>query len=217
MKLVLYYAPVSCAMVPYINLTEAGADFEVVALNLRADQHHRPEYLRINPKRKVPALVIDGEVLTENVAISQFIAHAFPNARLLPADAKQHWQAVSLLAFCASAIHPALTPNNRPTRYCETPGSEESVKQCAQRLLDQHFTVVENLLAGRQWFFDHYTAPDAYFFWAFLRASRFDLKYLDLAKFTHCQAHFARMKQRPSVQRLLAFEQQTQESFAKSS
>lgn len=214
MKLVLYYAPVSCAMVPYINLSEAGADFEVVAINLRADQHQRPEYLQINPKHKVPALVIDGDVLTENVAINLWIARTFAPARLLPADAKQEWQAVSLMAWFASGIHPALTPNNRPTRFCTTPGSEESVKQCAQRLLDDHFTLADSLLRDRDWFFDHYTAPDAYFFWAFLCATRFDLKYLDLSKFKHCQAHLERMKQRPSVQRLLALEQRTQAAFA---
>ena len=95
------------------------------------------------------------------------------------------------------------------------PGTEESVKQCAQKLLDENFTVADNLLAGRQWFFDHYTAVDAYFFWTFIRAIRFDLKYLDLTKFKNCYAHYDRMRERPSVQKLLAFEKQTQEAFAK--
>lgn len=158
--------------------------------------------------------MIDGDVLTENVAINLWIARTFAQARLLPADSKQEWQAVALMAWCASAIHPALTPNARPARFCETPGSEESVKQCAQRLLAEHFTLADTLLADREWFFDHYTAPDAYFFWTFLRATRFDLKYLDLSQFKHCQAHLERMKQRPSVKRLLAFERQTQEAFA---
>ena len=105
--------------------------------------------------------------------------------------------------------------NNSPKRYCDMPGSEESVKQCAQKLLDENFTIADNLLAGREYFFDHYTAPDAYFFWTFIRATRFDLKYLDLNKFRNCMAFLERMKQRPSVQKLLAFEKQTQEAFAK--
>ena len=215
MKLQLYYAPVACSMVPYINLTEAGADFEVIPVNMGKAQQMSPEYLKLNPKHKVPVLLIDGEPLTENVAINLWIARNFPKAKLLPTDPLQEIKAVSLMAWCASGIHPALTPNNNQKRYCEFPGSEESVKQCAQKLLDENFSVADKLLAGRQYFFEHYTAPDAYFFWTFIRATRFDLKYLDLNKFTHCMAHMERMKQRPSVQKMLALEKQTQEGFAK--
>jgi len=215
MTLQLYYTPVACSMVPYINLTEAGADFEVMPLNFSKGEHMSPEYLRLNPKHRVPVLMIDGEPLTENVAINLWIARTFPQAKLLPIDPKQEIRAISLMAWCASGIHPALTPNALPKRFCDAPDSEESVKQCAQKLLAEHFGIADSLLAGREWFFDHYTAPDAYFFWTFLRALRFDLKYLDLSKFQNCHAHLNRMKQRASVQKLLAFEKRIQEAFAK--
>jgi glutathione S-transferase len=215
MKLQLYYAPVACSMVPYINLTEAQAEFEVIPLNFAKGQHMSPEFLRVNPKHRVPVLMIDGEPLTENVAINLWIARTFPKAKLLPMDSKQEFKAISLLAWCASGIHPALTPNALPKRFCETPDSEESVKECAQKLLAEHYGIADQLLAGRDWFFDHYTAPDAYFFWTFLRAIRFEPKYLDLSKLPNCHAHLERMQQRPSVQKLLAFERQTQETFSK--
>jgi len=215
MKLRLYYTPIACSMVPYINLTEAQAEFEVIPLNFGKGQHLSPEFLRVNPKHRVPVLMIDGEPLTENVAINLWIARTFPQAKLLPIDSKQEFKAISIMAWCASGIHPALTPNALPKRFCEAPDSEESVKQCAQKLLAEHFAIADQLLAGRDWLFDHYTAPDAYFFWTFLRAIRFEPKYLDLSKFANCQAHLKRMQQRPSVQKLLAFEQQTQEAFAK--
>ena len=215
MTLQLYYTPVACSMVPYINLTEAQADFEVMPLNFSKGEHMSPEYLRLNPKHRVPVLMIDGEPLTENVAINLWIARTFPQAKLLPSDPKQEIRAISLMAWCASGIHPALTPNALPKRFCDAPDSEESVKQCAQKLLAEHFGIADTLLAGREWFFDHYTAPDAYFFWTFLRALRFDVKYLDLSKFQNCHAHLNRMKQRANVQKLLAFEKQIQEAFAK--
>jgi glutathione S-transferase len=215
MTLQLYYTPVACSMIPYINLTEAGADFEVMPINFSKGEHMSPEYLRLNPKHRVPVLMIDGEPLTENVAINLWIARTFPQAKLLPIDPKQEIKAISLMAWCASGIHPALTPNALPKRFCDAPDSEESVKQCAQKLLAEHFGIADTLLAGREWFFDHYTAPDAYFFWTFLRALRFDVKYLDLSKFQNCHAHLNRMKQRPSVEKLLAFEKQIQETFAK--
>ena len=86
MDLILYYAPMTCALVPYVALTEAGAPFEAVNVNTRTNAHRTPKFLALNPKHKVPVLVIDGEPLTENLAIQIWIAREFPQARLLPAD-----------------------------------------------------------------------------------------------------------------------------------
>ena len=116
MKLVLYYAPMTCALVPYVTLTEVGAEFDVRPLNTRANQHKTPEFLALNPKHKVPVLLIDGEPLTENVAIQIWIARAFPAAKLLPQDPGAEIRAISLMAWFASTIHPHLTPNARPGR-----------------------------------------------------------------------------------------------------
>jgi glutathione S-transferase len=204
MSLLLYYAPFTCAMVPYIGLTEAGADFRVEAINLRTGVHKLAEFTRINPKQKVPALRIDGEVLTENVAIQVWIARNFPAARLLPVGGLNEYRALSLIAWCASAIHPALTPNFAPQRYCDVPGTEDAVRRCSHKLLREHFTVADTLLAGRDFFFDHFTFPDAYFFWCFRRAQQFKV---DISAFSSCVAHFERMSQRPGIQKLLAFEQ----------
>ena len=86
MSLTLYYAPMTCALVPYVTLTEAGAQFDVRNVNTRAGGTRTSEFLAVNPKHKVPVLVIDGEPLTENVAIQLWIARRYPQARLLPAD-----------------------------------------------------------------------------------------------------------------------------------
>jgi glutathione S-transferase len=80
MKLTLYYSPVACSLVPYVALVEAGADFDVHVVNFRKGDHISAEYRRINPKHKVPVLVIDGEALTKDVAILQWIAGAFPRS-----------------------------------------------------------------------------------------------------------------------------------------
>ena len=86
MDLQLFYAPTTCALVPYVALTEAGALFETHRIDMRRGQNRSPEYLAINPQHKVPALIADGHVLTENVAIQIFIARQFPAAQLLPSD-----------------------------------------------------------------------------------------------------------------------------------
>ena len=212
MKLTLYFAPMTCALVPFITLNEAGADFELKAINTRKGGNRTPEFLRLNPKHKVPVLIIDGEPLTENVAIQVWIHRQFPKAKLLPADSAQEIKAISLMAFCASGIHPKLTPNARPENYCDLPGSEESVKRVANKLLFEDLAIVDGLLAGREWFFPHFTACDAYFFWCFKRAISFKL---DLARFANCMAHHERMQKRPSVQKALAREKELQEEFAR--
>jgi glutathione S-transferase len=212
MKLTLYFAPLTCALVPFITLNEAGADFELNAINTRKGGNRTPEFLKLNPKHKVPVLIIDGEPLTENVAIQVWIHRQFPKANLLPADPKQEIKAISLMAFCASGIHPKLTPNARPENYCDLPGSEESVKRVANKLLFEDLKIVDDLLAGREWFFPHFTACDAYFFWCFKRAISFKL---DVSGFGNCMAHHDRMQKRPSVQKALAREKQLQEEFAR--
>jgi len=212
MKLTLYFAPMTCALVPFITLTEAGADFEVQAVNTRNGGNRTPEFLKLNPKHKVPVLVIDGEPLTENVALQVWINRQFPKAKLLPADPAQEIKAISLMAFCASGIHPKLTPNARPENYCDLPGSEESVKRVANKLLFEDLKVIDDLLAGREWFFPHFTACDAYFFWCFKRAISFKL---DVSGFGNCVAHHGRMSARPAVHQVLAYEKNLQEEFAR--
>lgn len=212
MNLTLYYAPMTCALVPFVTLTEAGAEFDVVNVNTRTNQHKTAEFLAVNPKHKVPVLVIDGEPLTENVAIQIWIARQFPAAALLPADPKSQIGAISLMAWFSSTIHPHLRPNSRPDDYCDLPDSAESVKRVAKKLLFEDLQIAEDKLAGREYFFDHFSAPDAYFFWCFRRALSFKL---DLSCFANCTAHFERMQQRASVQKVLAYEKQVQQDFAR--
>ena len=99
MKLILAYSPIACSLVPYILLTEAGVPFETLPVNLGKGENAAPEYLRINPKGKVPALIIDGEVLTENVAIQYWIARQYPQANFLPKDPLAEARCLSILSL----------------------------------------------------------------------------------------------------------------------
>ena len=86
--------------------------------------------------------------------------------------------------------------------------SSASATRCCSRIS----RIADGLLAGREYYFDHFTAPDAYFFWCFRRAITFKL---DLSAFPHCMAHFERLQQRPSVQKVLAHEKQVEAEFAR--
>ena len=180
MEIALYYAPITCALAPYVTLTEAGAKFDVRPLNFGKGQHNSPEYLSINPKHKVPLLIVDGKVLTESIAIQTWIARTFPQASLLPADPWLELQAISLMSWCSGGIHPFLTRINAPLRVCDVPGTEESVKRLAAANLMELFKIADDLLSGRQFFFDHFTAPDAHFFWCQRRAKQFGLDLIGL-------------------------------------
>ena len=135
MDIVLYYAPIACSLVPYVTLTEANAKFEARPVNLRKGQQNTADYLRLNPKHKVPVLVVDGKILTENVAIQTWIARTFPQAKLLPSDPWQELQAISLMSWCASGIHPFLARINAPSKVCEVAGGESSVRQLAAEIV----------------------------------------------------------------------------------
>ena len=212
MEIQLYYAPNTCALAPYITLTEAGAEFEAMPINMRKGQNKSAEYMELNPKHKVPVLVVDGEPLTENVAIQMWIARTYPGADLLPADPWQELKAIAMLSWCSSGIHPYLSRINNPSKVCEVPDTGDSVRRLAAETVYECFAMAEDLLAGREYFFDQFTAPDAHFFWCFRRASQFEL---DLAGFTNCTAHFERMQTRASVRKLLAFEKEVQAAFTK--
>lgn len=209
MKLILMYAPVSCALVPYVALVEAGAVFEVQAVDHARAEHFRDDFMALNPKAKLPVLLIDGSPLTENVAIQLWIARQFPQARLMPGGTDEI-RAIELLAWFASGIHPHLTPHNRPQRYCDMPGSEESVKRLAGARLFRDFEICEQRLEGRNWYFDERTVVDIYFYWCFRRAMLFGL---DLSRFSNSLRHFERMQGTRSIQQVLVFERQVQHEF----
>jgi glutathione S-transferase len=213
MQISLYYAPNACSLVPYVTLSEANASFEVKAINMRREEQRSAAYRKLNPKHKVPVLVVDGRPLTENVAIQMFIARQFPQAKLMPADPWQELQAIAVLAWCASGMHPFLSRLNRTTRVCDLPGAEESVRRLARDLLFENYQIADDMLERRDYFFDHFTAADAHFFWCFRRGSQLNV---ELARFKNCSAHFERMKARASVRKVLAFEQSVQDEFPRS-
>ena len=211
MDIVLYYAPSACSLVPYVTLTEAEARFEVRPLDLRKEQQRSGDYLRLNPKHKVPLLVVDGRPLSENVAIQIWISRNFPRAKLLPGDPWQELQAISILAWCASGIHPYLSRINSTQKVCDVPGADQSVRRLAESLLFEAYAIADDMLAGRKYFFEHFTAADAHFFWCCRRGEELGV---ELSGFANCRAHLERMKGRPSVQNLLTFEKSVREKFA---
>src|SRR6185312_12997439 len=110
-RMKLFYSNGSCSLASHITLEEAGAKFEAVRVDLRAGEQKKPEYLAINPKGKVPALVVDAGVITENPAIMSYVADTHPQAKLLAAPGDfARAKAQEWLAWCASTVHRDFSP-----------------------------------------------------------------------------------------------------------
>ncbi len=212
-KLTLYFGPGACSLVPHITLEEAGAAFEAKPISLRKGHQRTPEYLAINPKSKVPVLVIDGKPLTENPAIAYYLAKSFPAAKLLPlGDLNAEAEALSLLAWCSSGIHVRFGALFAPQKMCDLPDSADNVKKLAAEDTAKNFAMVEKMLAGKEWILGQWSIVDAYLF-TFWRWAGF-LK-LDLSAYPNYAKHAERMSKRPSVERALARETAAQAELDK--
>lgn len=102
----LFHAPGACSLGIRVLLEEIGAPHEVVTLDLRAGGQRAPDYLALNPKGKVPALVRDdGSVLTEFPAIALWLARTHPETGLWPTGIEEEARAMELLDYLVSTVH----------------------------------------------------------------------------------------------------------------
>ena len=208
----LWMAPYTCARVTAIALEEAGASFDTRLVRFMRSEHKSPEFRARNPKGKVPALEIDGEVLTENVAILAYLAERFPQARLLPLvdTPAERAHILADLCLCSSTLHPLVTRIRMPMFFA---GAENAlaVKQAAEAAMDEYFSLVDNRLAGGPWWYgDAWSAMDGYLYWVFWRVEGAGY---DVSRFPYFTAHARAMEQRPAVQRALAREQAAQKQL----
>ena len=109
MTMKLYYNPHSRAVVAKWMLDEAGADYEIVPISLEKREHKSPEYLRINPAGKLPALVDGRARLFENPAICMYVAEKYPQAKLAPpVGSPERGRFLSLMVYSTAQIEPSM-------------------------------------------------------------------------------------------------------------
>ena len=126
----LYYAPGTCALASHIALEEAGADYSAVRLDFKSNQQQSPEYLKVNPKGRVPALETDKGVLTETPAILAYVAQTFPQAKLAPTDdAFAFAQMQSFNNYICATVHVAHAHKGRGARWASEESSFADMKR----------------------------------------------------------------------------------------
>ncbi|MCX7161174.1 MAG: glutathione S-transferase, partial [Proteobacteria bacterium] len=125
----LFYSPGACSLASHIALEEAGAPYELMRLNFKADDQRKPEYLKVNPKGRVPALVTDRGILTESPAILAYIAQTFPAAKLAPTDAFDFARAQAFNSYLCSTVHVSHAHRVRGNRWVDDPAALKEMQR----------------------------------------------------------------------------------------
>ena len=196
----LFYSPGACSLFPHIVLRETGQDFTLEKVDLaKKTTASGTNYLTINPKGQVPALLLDdGNLLTEGVAIVLYLADKALSSNLIaPVGNLSRYQTITWLAYITSELHKSFSPLFHP----KTP---EEYKTILREKLEAQFKYLDEALKQDEYLQgDHFTIADAYLFtilrWGFVM--KFDMK-----KYKHLAAYFERIAKRPAVQAALAAE-----------
>jgi len=196
----LYFSPGACSLAPHIVLQEAGLDFSLERVDIRARRTAAgADFLAINPKGYVPALALkDGTVLTEGPAIVQFVADLVPERQLVPANGTlERYQLIEWLNFISTELHKGFSPLFRPA-------STDDVKDAARAALQNRLGWVAERLAGRDYLMgSQFTVADAYLFTVLSWAGHVGF---DLAPWPLLSAYSQRVAARPAVQQALRAE-----------
>ena len=212
MTLKLFYSPGACSLVAHISLNEAGADFEPVRVVLAEGAHRRPEYLAINPHARVPALATDEGVITENVAILNYVADRFGAEGSVPrGDAFEAARCNELLGWFASSVHIGFAGVWRPERFTADSDVHPAIQQGGRESVARYLDEIESL-CGDGWIAgDRFTAADSYLFTFFRWGRRIGL---DMEAYPKFGALAERVLDRPAVRRTIEAEGLAPADFA---
>jgi glutathione S-transferase len=195
-----YYAPGACSTASHIGLEESGAKFEGQALSFAKSEQKSPEYLKINPRGRVPALVIDEGTIVENTAILDYVAAKY-SPDLMPKDPVQRARAISLMAWFSNNVHPAFTHIGRPERFATDQSVFDNLKATGRTNFHAALTEIDGILAGKQWILgDQFSVVDGYALVFYGWGKRIELPMAELKNYTVWKD---RMLARPAVKRVL--------------
>lgn len=205
MTMKFFYGPKTCALASRIALEEAGAVYEPVRVDFASGEQTKPAFLAVNPKGRVPALVTDRGVLTENVAILAFVAQSHPDRNIAPlADPFAFAQMQAFNAYLASTVHVNHAHKHRGARWASEESSFLDMRRKVPETMAASFTLIENEFLRGPWVMgEAYSVADAYLF----TVTRWlEGDGVDVAQFPRVADHLARMGERPAVQAALAGE-----------
>ncbi len=203
MSLTLYIAPGSSSLAPLVALEEIGVAYDVRRLDLAAGDQRRPEYLRLNPKGRVPTLLVGAEPVTEVLAILTYLAHRYPHSELLPLlEPLKLAHAYEVMSWFASTVHVAFAQIARPERYADDEAVKAALATPGEARFARTLADIERLAQdpGPWLLGEQFSVVDAYALVIWRWAER---RQIDLATYPAWSAKAARAFARPSVVRAL--------------
>lgn len=203
----LFYSPGACSLAPHIVLEELGLPYEPVRVVIADGANRQPEYLAINPRGRVPALVIadaQGErVLTEAMAIMIFLARRHPEAALLPEELESFARAIEWMSWLGSVMHQAgVRTVFRPERFTTDAGGAPAIAEQGRASIRAGYADIDARLRGKAFALDgSFSAVDAYLLVFYRWGNR-----CGLAMRSECPEYARVMdavRARPAVQRVV--------------
>jgi glutathione S-transferase len=202
--LTFYYTPKTCALATHIALIDAGADYTLRRIDFQSGEQRSPEFLAINPKGRVPALVTPQGILTETTALLTYIAQTHPQANLAPTEPFALARLQSFTAFLSSTLHVAHAHGPRGNRWTDDPAAIAALKSYVPTSVTAAFKLVEDaMLQGPFVMGETYTIADPYLF---TMSTWIEGDQVDTTQIPRVMAHRQMMSKRPSVIRALAEE-----------
>jgi glutathione S-transferase len=203
--LTLYFAPGTIALASIITLCETGLEFEARRIDFKKNEQRTPDYLKLNPKGRVPALITDAGVVTETPAILSYLAEIAPQAGLAPVgNAFAAAQLQSFNAWLCSTVHICHAMGRRAIRWTPDEAAHASLKAHVPVTMAACMAQVEaDYLQGPWVFGEDYTTADPYLFTI---CTWLEGDGVDIAAYPKLSQHHQSMLGRTAVQRALAIE-----------
>lgn len=201
----LYWASGTCALASHIALEESGAKYETIKLNFSQGDQRKPDYLKVNPKGRVPALITERGVVTETPAILAWIAQTHPQAKLAPADAFDFAAAQAFNSYLCSTVHPAHAHRPRAARWSDDPAAQKTMQAKVPQNMSDCFTLIESDMLKGPWVMGAaYSICDPYLYTI---SGWLESDGVDIAKFPRVHDHYKRMNERAAVKAVMAVHQ----------
>ena len=185
MTIKLYYAPGACSFASHIALEESGVAYETQRIRTAEGEQRSPEYLKINPRGRVPSLVVDGKVLTENVGIMAYVGGGYGQGRIWPKDTWQQAKCIATMAWLSNTVHTTYARHFRAERYIEGADHVQALKAKALTDYQDCLAEIDRLLDGRRWSIgNRYSVVDGYLLVFYRWGNRAKLPVKSLANYT---------------------------------
>ena len=158
-----YYAPMSCAFASHVLLEDADATYSATRIDLKKGDQNKPDFLKINPKGRVPALITSKGILTETPAIMYYICMLHPEQKLAPSDPYELAEAQAFNMYLSSTVHVGHAHKHRGQRWTNDEHALNSLTAQVKNNMTSYAEYIEKNLINGPWVLgQNYSMCDPY-------------------------------------------------------